>query len=698
MMASAQSNEAISVAESDQVKDLDTIIVTTQRRETTIQEIPGSVSAYSDDRLDRSNIASVDEVQFLSAGINIGEYLSTPIVTVRAIGNDNLTAISDSGVAVFSDGVYLGRRAHYPAAFFDIKRVEILKGPQGSLYGRNATGGAINLVQNEPTIQPEGRLLVGLGSDNYADVDGHMSGPLSAEGNVRGRLAFKRTSQDGFTAAPAIGDNYDDKNRLFVRGKLAVDLSPSIELEITGDYSLDKSTPGVLTERSDQNILTVGELFGGVLTTGRATNGEFLHQQRIETWGGAAKLTWELGEINLTSLTAYRDVDTESFLDLDGSNVAAVILNPSSIDVSQFSQDFILTGEQGPIDWVAGLQFFDETGDNTSIFNGDFIIAAPDLKSETVAGFGEVTYAFSDRLRATIGARWSRDEKEIVDFLQLAAGTSFTSNASDNWTSFTPNVSLSYDVSDDITSYATIGTGFKSGTFNIGSLSPDSVEPEEVINYELGIKGNFFDHRLRLNAAAFFMDYKDLQVFQTRAQSSLVENASDAEILGAEVEFAAQLFDSLSLDGSLSFLDATYKDFQSEDPIAGGVLIDVSGNRLTATPEVSLNLGASILFDVWQEDDAHLRIDYRYQDEVFFRPFNDDLTRQPAHSWLNASIGLDLPQRGWRAELFGKNLTDELVYGHQFLGSSALGFPRYSIALDGRTVGVELSYAFGATR
>jgi len=680
---------------------IDEIIVTAQKREQRLQEVPASVQAFDSERLEISQLSDVEDIQFLSPGLNIGTYLTTPLITARGIGNDSLSPIADPGVAVHLDGVYLGRRALQTGIFYDLERLEVLKGPQGSLYGRNATGGAINLVAKSPTEELDAGFTTRFGTYDEIDAEAFISGPLSESGSTRGRLVAYRNSHNGYTPNVFSGRDHDDQDAYGGRLKLAHDFSEAFSVEVTADYNREENIPGVLSGRSTPTGITLGEFLGGTIPSGRRVSYDAPTRALIKSWGVNLLADWDLGDVNITSRSAVRDLTTDVLLDLDATEAAAVTTD-SITDIKQYTQDLYAIGDHDGFGWIFGGSFLREEGSSGVEFQNLAVpiglnLLLPDIETNSLAVFGELSFRLIDELEIILGGRYSYDKKKVDEIFAIPGLFSLPNDQSENWSSFTPRGSIVYDFTDDISTYFTVGTGFKSGTFNTFQLPPaPSVEPEKVTNYEVGFKSVLFDKTTLLNVSAFYMDYTELQVTQATDTGAFIENAADATIKGVEVDMTWRSETGLGADVGLSYLDATYDRFLSRDVALVGPLsapIDVSGNQMTSVPDWSLNLGVQYQQPLTEVLSVLARLDYHYQTEVFFRAFNDDLTRQPAYSWLNATVNFDVGDQ-WRFQVFGKNLTDEFVTSHQFLSDAALGNISYVVPLQPRTLGVGVTFRF----
>ncbi|MBU1375449.1 MAG: TonB-dependent receptor [Alphaproteobacteria bacterium] len=680
------------------------VIVTAERREASLQDTPIAVTSISGAQFNAGPPVDMRSLQYLAPSLQVGEWFGKTMVTLRGIGNDQVGISADPGVAVHVDGVYMAQRAYLSGALYDIQRAEVLRGPQGTLYGRNATGGVTNFITRDPTVEPQGYAGVTVGNYDLVSVQGAFGGALVGE-TLLGRVAFKTKKHDGYTPNLFNGQRYDDADESSVRAKLKWLAGERLTVDLQADYHkaggfgsilvvdrfVPESGPG-----AGVPIPTFSETQGGLVPYGRrAVN----HNDELHSFtkakGVSAKVTWDLGPATLTSLTSYRKLRSYLSYDTDDSQLPLAKFDPADERTHQTTQEFDLASNgNGPLRWILGAFYWREQGDaslligQAPVLGGNLPLQAK-IGSSSYAVFGEATFEVSDRLKVTGGLRYNRDEKKIAEcFVPL-----FCSSDREGWDSLTPRGTITFQPNDDLTLYATVSRGFKAGGFNIfGFQAP--YDPEKVTNYEAGLKSQLFDRRLQANFAVFRMDYSGLQVFQVANLLPVVTNAASATIDGVESDFKARLTPNFSIDGNATYLKAQYDDYDFPDPTLGNAVVDVSGRTLTATPKWALNLGAEFELPLEGWGRAILRGEYSYKSRMYFRPTNDRSTSQGGYDLFNARLTL-VPDAGhWTFIAWGQNLTDEDVYGKRQLGAGAYGFPVLSQFLPPRTYGVTAQFEF----
>lgn len=685
----------------DASSQVEEVVVTAQRRDTALQETPISITALGGDLLEDRGIEDMRDIQLLAPGIHVGEFFGSALITVRAIGNDTSSISADPGVAVHVDGVYLARRLYQTGAFFDIERIEVLRGPQGTLYGRGATGGAINILTRAPTEELEGYARVTLGNYNLVMTEGAISGPLFGS-DVLGRLAFKTNDHEGYTPNIFNGDAYDDADEVDVRGRLRFQPSDTLRIDLSVDYRTVGGFGGITPDRRfDPLTPTPQELAGGVFATGRRVNHDYRKSYDAEYLGGSLKVDWEVGGFKLSSLTAARRLESTLVYDIDGTQIAGAAFDPYFEGQEQFTQEFTVSRSGERFDWVTGLFYFHEQADATMNipFPLDPLSAAGlvgDVRTEAFAVYGDLTYHVSERLELTVGARWGRDEKrarEAFYFGGIGGPLLLSDELEADWTAFTPRAALTFEFSSDVTGYLSVSQGFKPGGFNVWGFQGAPYDPEKVTNYEVGLKTFLLDRSLMANLSVFQMDYAELQVFQIQNFLPLITNAAEATIKGAELEFAYRPIQALSFNGTVTYLDATFDSYSAPDPARGGQVFDLAGNRLTATPEWAINLGAQYTAEV-EGGVVTFGVDYGYKSKHYFRPFNDEASAQDAYGLWNARVGYKPDAAGWEVSAWIRNATDELVAGRINVGGAVLGSPVESQYLPPRTYGVTIGMRF----
>ncbi len=694
-------------AEGENTFVLEEIIVTATRREERLLDVAGTVSAYSTDRLEASGVNNVEDLQFLAAGMQITPVIGQTIITLRGIGSNSFSFGAESGVAVHRDGVYLSQRRDIGTGFFDVERIEVLRGPQGTLYGRNATGGAVNIISRKPTDSFEGRAKATIGNYGLVETEAAVSGPIYGD-TVLGRIAFLSRKDDGYTENIHNGEHYNNSDVAAVRGILTFKPSDVFSANFTADYVHDDGIRVDTVFRGRTGNPLPHETDGEPLPGGRDANFDGENHDYKRLWGYLLDMSWDIGFAELKSLTSLRQAKVDYAGDLDRGTRATLDF-VSDTDSKQWSQELILSSlSDGPLQWILGGTYFNKSTDYGSVaFLPGLSLEAytdiPDSTEKAIGIFGEATYNLTDQLELTAGARYSKEDKSYSSTATTLIGGVQTAQTltpfDESWSNFSPKVALSYSWSDTLTSYIVVSKGFKSGGFNtIGT----TFDQEVVLNYEAGIKGIFADRRVQTNLSLFRMDYDDLQVLVqgihpvTGGAVNVTDNAATSTVQGAEFEFTAQFTNQFGIDGNIAYLDATYDKWEDAIDIGGtGAPTDVSGNRLLNAPELAFNVGATFDFDMGDWATASLRGEYAYKSRTYFStPFELGFFSQKGAGLLNFRMEVQPVDSGWSFAAFMKNVTDEVIVVGMNEGSALTGNGQYRALYAPRTYGLTVGYRF----
>lgn len=698
------------------------VTVTALRREESLQDIAASVSVVGGDALSEAGaLASQDVAQLIPNVQWETTSISNPRIFIRGIGSLEFNANGSGSVGVYVDDVFIGSPSALNFQLLDVERVEVLRGPQGTLYGRNNTGGAINYVANDPTDYLSAVGSVRVGSDELRVFDGAVSGPLG--GGFSGRLAGKVVKRDGVTVNVADpSDEWGDQDQWAARGKLryegetfdatltysagSADQS-SLSYQALGIFDPAEFANGNMVRCSDERILTGAcvNAFGAgdadPSDVRRAAYNHSPHFDRVDTSLGALRMNWDLGFATLTSVTGLLNVDRDERQDTDATDIT-VLHNNYMNSSEQFSQELRLASPGGEqFNWIAGLFYLTDDLEasnryETPAFPGG--LALQDYTQETTAwaAFARGDYALTDRLTASVGLRFTDEEKEFAtDNGFAASGTVLAVERSLANDSVSGDFVIDYAISPDAKIYGSIARGFKAGGVNGGVVfNPDQVtvfDPEFVTAYEIGAKSQFANRSVTLNAAAFFYDYTDLQLQVTRDFGSgvptpVVDNAGAAEVLGLEFETVWDATDNLTLNASLGLLDTKFVEYVD----FGGA--DFTGNDLPSAPDTSFSLGFNYERPIGSGLSLWAGGETSHRSHSYFTPENSVLTdRDP--SWIvNARIGVRSDDGRWSASLWGRNLGDEEVrVGYANLDS--FGYKLHSYE-DPRAYGVEVTVRY----
>ena len=712
-------------AQVDATLALEEVVVTAQKRAQDLQTVPISITALTGDDMREADIFSLDGIAERTPGFSMGSFnKGQPQMFIRGIGSNDDGAGSDVSVVSFIDEVYIGRAAGQVFELFDLERVEVLRGPQGTLFGKNAVGGAVSLHTRKPDETFIGRAEATVGRFDQVVLRGLISGPISDQ--VFGKIAVNSRKRDGYVESLVTGDDQADQDTFSTRGALRFVPSDDLEILITGDYGKSRE--------AGQGRILVGP--GLLFSSAQASMPEFVGDHRksfadeagqadTDIWGLSSKIDWDLGNSTLTSITAYRESEYDMIDDVTGNN--AVTAGPldvhTFIDESskQFSQELRLssTAFEDRLSWVLGAYYLNEDTDRDEnsalgfaaapVFGVSTSLSHMENETDSFSVFGDFTYHFNDAFSLTAGARFTDEKKDshIISFAPIGVGHTINEDydveADESWTAFTPRVVLNYQVNDAVFLYASYSEGFKSGGFAgtpaTAEAAGTAFDQEDAAAFELGIKSELFDDRLRLNIAAFTTDYQDLQVLLRKVTPEnpigivVTDNAADATSEGVEVEFTALLFEGFELSGNYAYLDATYDSYLEVGAGPGGTDIDNAGNRLRNAPKNALNLVAKYTHALDNGGEITLRYEYINQGKSFQDPRNEEGATKPSYDLSNARIAYTSPGAQWEVAVWGQNLFDEEYFTHSWPAAPfASGFGAAGAPV---TYGVTVTLNFG---
>ena len=723
---------------------LEEIVVTAQKREASIQSEPIAVTAVAGADIDRAGGVDPEVLGVLVPNLHVGEETNRDglQVTIRGVSGTDVRNGADPTTAFHVDGGYIPRLSGANAYFYDLERIEVLRGPQGTLYGRNSTAGVVNAITNKPNLGDTGGSLdVTAGDYNLLQVKGALNVPLSD--TVAARVAVIKNDRDGYREnAPA--EDGDDADEFGIRSHILFQPSDSASLLLTGEYYTREGVGGVASFHA----------FPG--DTSGLESPDPAGVNPIDTQGfrdnSDTNFKWEFNysfdTFDLTYIGAFRDHERNFLADSDFTALADIESFVREVtDSETWTHEVRLTStHDSRFQYIIGGYYLDEeingdfqvgltTGPGAPFGNGlPFRVRFVDqgLTNESLAVFVHTTYDLSDQLQLVAGLRHTEDEKDkggTLDDIGATADTavgSFQTVGIEGGATFflapqvsnpsfdktTWKVGVNYTLDNGNLLYASIGTGFKAGGFNRGSqASPVSgslvvFQPETITAYEVGWKMDLFDNRSRLNVAAFYYDYKDLQQAQTFADSAgtitnQTINATSAEVWGVEVEGITLVGESGRLSLSLGYLDAQFDNFTGvDDPlIVGSQSLDASGNRLTRAPEFTATV--TWVPAVWEMPfggSLEPRIQYHYESDVSLAVLDRPFERQESFSKTDLSLLYRPENSRWHADFFAQNLENEDVATYQEcfdfrqVGSSVRQCERTYAAP--RTWGVRVGFEF----
>lgn len=729
---------------------IDDVVVTAQRREQTVQNTAAAISALSGETLAEDRIMSLEDVASRTTSLSYTAISGLDQeFNIRGVTNTRLDSPSaDQSIGVFIDDVYAGRPGLFNFDLFDVERVEVVRGPQGVLLGRNVVGGAINVLTARPEFTPSAGMSISAGNYNEAHLRGHVTGPITED--LAGRLSLQSRNRDGYNYDILHNRDLDDLRSFQARGQLlwAPDASPWTARLIV-DYTADESNGGhqVATAGTgpwSQARAQIGAILGRPLDVR-----ESLPQHPIfagetqerpqgldrEAFGVTVHVDRDIGDFaTLQTVIGYRHGEAYSLYDQtgvgprNGFGVQPALIFATPVneeeDATQFSQEVRLISNPVDVgfDWIVGAYHQQDDVDKIDHFWGEAPNAALDAvtgeslwdnraESRSYGVFGQLGYRFNDQWRLVGGLRYSVDEKSgdvtataiatgdaynpggTVPLSPLGAGLlagqSFSASYSDDWSEWTPQATLEYRPNDAMLFYATYSIGYKGGGFEDtpanAAAAAISYDPETVTNIEFGAKLDILNGRGRINAAVFSMDYDDLQVTQTDTNCLCSVTDNAASAEIRGIELETQFAVTRDL---MLFVNATWLDTEYIE-FVDSLGNNNEGNFLQRTPEYQYSIGAEYTTDLGSMTDAlSFRVNYNYRGEMFWSPNNTQY--EEAYGLLDARVAFTPNEGQWQLALWGRNLEDQ-VYRTQV--NYALGDEVSRIGAP-RTYGVELSLRY----
>ena len=776
------------------------IVVTARKTSENLQTTPVAVTAVTDVALDKAQISNVNQLQNIAPGLVVYPAVAQPgsaQFSLRGQGqNDGLIAV-DQSVGAYVDGVYVARSSGALFNFVDVERVEVLRGPQGTLFGRNTTGGSVNVINKAPSDKFEGMVKARYGNYNAFEATGVINIPISsANGGLR--LVAQHSQHDGYGRNVQFNQDVGGDNTDFIRGTLKVgNADNTFSLTVQGDYT-DRRTSGELVglkrfTATGTNGLLIGVCNGSPVGAASALRplcpvqtpaGDSLANYAVDVIGkgnffqvrnsmpdiyGNAKargasgtIDWDLSDdISLKSITAWRKLSTASLSDNDGTPYVftggLLPIDGNFINQDQISQELQLSGKtlENKLSYIFGAFYFRENGlDRSKSYSVVPLSRAlsyvdASVRNQSTAVYGQATYSLTDTVRFTGGLRYTWDKRSIVrrnrnetpgnggtftcamaantrdaSGFQLPDGTvcQVTSKANFGYLSYTAG--LDWQATSDLFVYAKTSRAFRAGGFNTRAVTGGSsvgFNPESVTDYEVGAKVDFLDRHARLNVAAFYTDYSNVQrnvAVVTPGSATLtsgVQNAAAAKIKGLEAELTIKPVDNLTLGASMTLLDPQFKSFTTlvATRTAGvSATVDASATPFTFTPKTSFLLSAD--YEVPASfGSVNLHVDYAYRGVNFaqgpiiypgvdgptgydasFGFKNPNTAKVPAYGIFNGQISVKLNDPNVEISIYGRNIFQKKYFARLLaLEDTALGFTSY-LPGDPRTFGASVTFRY----
>lgn len=709
---------AVSTAQAQEASELEELVVTAQKRSENLQDVPISITAVTSDSLARSQITTLGGLQTLTPNFQVSDNVSVRTVYIRGVGGGGRTVAFDTRTGIYLDGVYIGQPMAADAVLSNLERVEVLRGPQGYLYGQNTVSGAVNLITRAPADDVEGRLTAAYGNKDQQRLDGMVNMPL-ADGKVLVRLGAAYEHRDGFIRNVTLGGPVDDINsrslRLQVRLKptddftadLSFDYSRQLSHKVNGEALSDTFNSGPPAAPADRPFVI---------------DDNYPERDYNRNVGGAITLAYDLGPVTLSSISGYRDSARTWNVDLDHSALDLAHFNYDD-SYQTLSQEVRLSSndKDARLRYIVGAFFLRTDGENDrrltydslgvlfGVPGGSMIRTNPSVKNATYAAFAAVDYQLTPTLILNSGLRFNHEKKTLSLNQSSDVGPPISNIANvlgfeDSLTesSVSPMVGVTFQPTPDQTYYAKYARGVKSGGFNADYLTTQALGgtlrlgKETVDSFEVGAKFTALDRRLRVNADVFYARYSDYQVSQFRVVPNstpprielALTNAGEVETYGPEVSVDAVLAPGLTLNLQGAWLHAEYKEFKD----GGGVGVDYSGNRLEYAPKVT----ASATLDYTRDLPGKLgamtgRVTVAHRGAQFSDTSNAAVFRQKAYTLVNGRVAWLPPGEAWQVAVYADNLLNEKYQLGTAPDAFTTLFGRYGTP---RTYGLEVTWTY----
>ena len=686
---------------------LEEVTVTARKRVESLQDVAVSVTAVTT-QLQNAAVKNIQDLNNFAPNVNIDfgpASGSGATISIRGISHQDPDKSMEAPVGVILDGVFMGTTAGQMMDSFDLERIEVLRGPQGTLFGKNTTGGALNVIRSKPTKDFGAKVHIGAGDFGLLETKAIVNTPLSEAGGLK--LSLNRSQTDGYWKNTTTGKDAGAVDYQQLGAAVAFDITENFDIQLSYDRIDDDSERGAFANfNADDSLACIASLAGldpsgPAFGSGCMSLDEGSDEDHVSTNGNNEASTqddllnltmnWSLGDWVLTSVTGYQDREEEYSHEFDSSQVRLLTVTGGH-EYSQLSQELRINGQFNErTNLTAGIYYFEsdvrQHQDSFDmwyyIFAGTPLGALPlgdisanldsTVTNEASAVFASLDYQLTDDLSLNLGGRYTWEEKtfaggsgawdsQILGPSIIPAGP--IRNIKDDWQEFSPRIALQYNAAEDVMLFASYADGFKSGgifarTQDVNAIT--SFDPEYVDTYEAGVKSEVLDRRVRLNATAFLTDYTDKQeeilVPEAGGQvNTIVRNAGDVEISGLEIEMQAVITSNLNLYMMAGLLDTEYKEFFA-DITGDGVSTDNTYLQLRNTPDKTLGAG----FDYYRDvgfGEFSVNYNYRWSDEYESEFFNDPRGHVDSMGMHNVSMNLAVDDK-YKISLWGRNLTNE---------------------------------------
>jgi iron complex outermembrane receptor protein len=684
------------------------IVVTAQKRAENIQDVPISLEVVSNELIEDLHIVRFEDLQKYVPNFTVQPTPGANQIYIRGIGSGAQNFAFEQSVSLYVDGIYAGRNRQFMAPFFDVERIEVLRGPQGALVGKNTAAGAISLISAQPqeefSAMAEASML--LDRSGYS-VSGYVTGSISD--SVTARLAVKLVDQDGWVYNRHTAEDVPHEDDSLIRGILRYEPSENFDLTAKIEYT-DYSVYGT------NAIAFVGGSDDDFENGEKAAEPPFGERERdlTESFSATVVANYYFGEYTLTSTTGYSEYDARKYTGA-GSSVPELWLSIQGEDFSQWSQEVRLASPVGqPVEFIVGA--YVDTNDLTTEFVNRYRLLGGVLAGEvnqvfeqttdTWSVFGQAKWNITEELKLLGSLRYTENSKDAsYDFFRVAGvplGPPIYLEGSRSKGTLDPSITVQYHFTDDIMAYATYSQGSKAGGFSSNTRTVTALtfefDDETSRNYEIGVKTKLFDGAVIANLTAFHTEFEDLQVSNYLPVIGIViGNAASATTEGFEFSGSWYITDELELGASVAYLDATYDDFPGGPCLwnapAGCVSQDIGGTTIPNTSKWSGSVTGRYETDINESLKASLALIATFRSKYYVEANLHPDSMQDGYTKLDAVFQLAAIDDKWSIELFGRNLTDEHTFNFSYFWPFDVGH-RLKYLQETRTIGVTARVQF----
>lgn len=698
----------------DDFRPMEEVIVTAQRYRQNLQQVPIALSVIDDLQIDRAELRDLQEISYRTPGLSISSYsLGQPSIHLRGIGSNDDGAAMDSSVVLFVDDVYIGRISSIDLDILDVEQIEVLRGPQGTLYGKNSIGGAINVRTHQASAESQAKFSLGVGNYNARYASLSVNGAIDQNEQWLARAVVDHRYREGWQ------DNLvrpGDKQMGKIKTRLRAQLSHQIDEQWRADWNLDASRDNLnstgripvagrvpLARRDSNGSALPTDFFSELGGDYKHATNDLAGYTDRTIWGASQRLYWQNDQWEFSSISAYRHSQFDWLEDSSGLPASATA---QTVDLNvresyrEYSQEFRLQWQAHErLRLISGIYFLRELTrrQETFFFSGANAVSQQFNITQNLALFGELEWRLGERTHVSLGARYNRDKKTLQQ-AAINGGApaiileNFQSHQSNSWQDFSPRLTWRHQLQDNLMVYSSVTEGIKSGGFQgvPGNLQSarEIIQPESALQFETGIKAQW-QNRWRLNLASFVTRYRDLQVVQFRTIDNFgvfeTSNAASAKLSGIELEMVYSPTPQWTFSGSYAYLKARYDSFRAADGR------DYKGSTLRQSPEHSAHFSADYQNYIAEGPFAgklQWHIGMQYQDESYREPDNQ-ITIQPAVTLIDSKLSWKMANNNWQLSLWGKNLTDRAYIAHLYI----LGGNDYALFGTPRTFGLSVELA-----